>query len=74
MTTTSNTTALASDRFVNFSQAAQELGISLWALRRRVARDGVQVYVGRDGRERLIERRELGRWAGIRPYSRQGSN
>jgi hypothetical protein len=63
--------------FVNLTQAAQELHLSVWALRRRIARHDVQTYAGSDGRERLIRRADLARLqatVGIRPYSRDRAN
>lgn len=68
MTSATNTTRSPDPaELLNFSDAAAELGLSLNQLRRRVEKDGVPVWVSvADGRERLIARKDLDRWRGLR--------
>lgn len=67
-------TSRNTDAYVNLTQAAALLGVTLPTLRRRIAREQLPLFVGKDGRERLIRRAELTRWEGIRPISKPTSN
>lgn len=66
MNTAPKTRSPEPTELLNLSEAANALGMSLSTIRRRVKRDRVAVYLGQDGRERLIHRRELDRWRTLR--------
>lgn len=69
MTATTNPTRSPDPKLsdlMNLSEVATALGVSLRTVRRRVCREGIPVFAGPDGRERLVERKNLDRWRGVR--------
>lgn len=67
MTATTTTNRSPTREYVNLTQAAAILGVTAPTLRRRIEKDQVPLFQGRDKREVLIRRRELAIWGEPRP-------